>query len=365
MRLGAQIVKEVLSYFRNPQQRLSLFGPPLIQLFILSSAATLEVSNVTIAVFNEDVGAASREVIQRIGASHFVRRIVVVDRQETITRLIDDHKVLAGLHFSPEFSRDVAAGRPATFQALVDGRRANAGQIMVSYLQAIIADYGAQIVSSSVAGTPQPEVRHWFNENLQYRWYFVPGMLGVLLMLLSIVPTATSIAGERQRGTFDQLLVSPSTPLEIVVAKSVPAFIAGMAIACTMIAATVFVFRIPMLGSMWLLLACMMLFILSIVGVGLMLSSFCGTQQQAILCSFAVAYPVILTSGFATPFENMPHWLQVVAEASPLKHFLIIIHGSFAKAMPPVDILSNAWPMAVIALVTMSLAIVIVKRKLQ
>jgi ABC-2 type transport system permease protein len=365
MRLGAQVVKEVLAYFRDPRQRLSLFGPPLIQLFILSSAATLEVSNVAIAVFNEDVGAASREVIQRIGASHFVRRIIVVDRQDAITQLIDDHKVLAGLHFSPEFSRDVAAGRPATFQALVDGRRANAGQITVSYLQAIIGDYGAQIVSSKVTGTPQPEVRHWFNENLQYRWYFVPGMLGVLVMLLGIVPTATSIAKEREFGTFDQLLVSPSTPLEIVIAKSVPAFVAGMLMASMMIAAAVYLFHIPMLGSLPLLLGCMMLFILSIVGIGLMLSSFCETMQQAILGSFAVAYPVILTSGFATPYENMPHWLQVVAQASPLKHFLVIIHGSFAKAMPPADILSNAWPMAVIALVTLSLAIVIVKRKLQ
>jgi len=120
-----------------------------------------------------------------------------------------------------------------------------------------------------------------------------------------------------------------------------------------------------MLGSLPLLMLCVMLFILSVVGVGLMLSSICANQQQAILGSFAIAYPLILTSGFATPFENMPHWLQTVAQASPLKHFLVIIQGSFAKAMPPSDILSNAWPLVVIAFVTMSSAIVIVKRKLQ
>src|SRR5262249_17760351 len=149
--------------FRDPRNRASLFGPPLIQLLILSSAATLEVSNVRIAIFNEDSGAASSELIQRIAAAHFVGRIVMVDRQETITKLIDQHKIIAGLRFAPDFSRDVAAGRPAQLQALVDGRRANAGQIAVSYLQTIVGEYGAEVVGANVAGVPQPQVRHWFN----------------------------------------------------------------------------------------------------------------------------------------------------------------------------------------------------------
>jgi drug efflux transport system permease protein len=365
MRLRAQMIKELLSYFRDPAQRLSLFGPPLIQLFILSSAATLEVSNVDIAVFNEDSGAAAHEMIERIKAAHFVDKIIYVDRQATITQMIDQRKVLAGIHFSPDFSRDVAAGRPATVQTLIDGRRANAGQITLSYLQTIVGDYGTALAGTQFIGIPQPEVRHWFNENLLYFWYFVPGMMGVLVMLLSLVPTATSIAKEREFGTFDQLLVSPSTPLEIVIAKSVPSFVTGTVLGAMMILTSIYIFRIPMLGSFPLLMVCVMLFIFSIVGVGLMLSSICANQQQAILGSFAIAYPLILTSGFATPFENMPHWLQIVAQASPLKHFLVIIQGSFAKAMPPADILSNAWPLVVISFVTMTSAIVIVKRKLQ
>ena len=365
MRLAAQVVKELRSYFRDPSQRLALFGPPLIQLFILSSAATLEVSNVDIAVFNEDSGAASHEVIQRVRAAHFVHEVIIVDRQDVITRLIDQRKVLAGIHFSQDFSRDVAAGRPTRFQALIDGRRANAGQITLSYLQAIANDYGADVTDATTSGTPQVEVRHWFNENLLYTWFFVPGMMGVLLMFNSLVSTATSIAKERENGTFDQLLVSPSTPLEIVVAKSVPAFVAGTAMASMMIAFCVFAFGIPLLGSLPLLMLCMMLFIFAMVGIGLMLSSICGTQQQAILGAFAIGYPMLLTSGFATPYANMPHWLQIFAQVSPMKHFLIIIQGSFAKAMPPADILANAWPLVVIAAVSMSMAMVIVKRKLQ
>jgi ABC-2 type transport system permease protein len=368
MRLAAQIMKEIQSYFRDPSQRIALFGPPLIQLFVLSSAATLEVSNVDIAVFNEDAGAASHEVIERVKAAHFVGEVVFVDRQDSITQLIDERKVLAGVHFPQDFSRDVAAGRPAAFQALIDGRRANAGQITLSYLQTIAADYGADVIGekgTSSAAAPQVEVRHWFNENLLYTWFFVPGMMGVLVMFNALVSCATSIAKERENGTFDQLLVSPSTPLEIVIAKSVPAFVAGTVLASMMIAFCVYAFGIPLLGSLPLLMGCMMLFIFAMVGIGLMLSSVCGTQQQAILGAFAIGYPMLLTSGFATPYANMPHWLQIVAQVSPMKHFLIIIQGSFAKAMPPSDILANAWPLVVIATVSMSLAMVIVKRKLQ
>ncbi len=290
MRLAAQMVKELLSYFRDPQQRIQLFGPPLIQLLVLSSAGTLEVSNVDIAVFNEDSGSASHEVIQRIAAAHFVHEVIVVERKSLVTQMIDQRKVLAGVHISPDFSRDVAAGRPTSFQVLIDGRRANAGQIVLSYLQTIAGDFGAQLAGESV-GIPQPQVRHWFNQNLLYRWFFVPGMLGVLLLLSSLVPTATSIAKERELGTFDQLLVSPSTPLEIVIAKSIPSFVVGTLLGAMMIATSVWVFGIPFLGSFPLLMMCVMLYILSIVGVGLMLSSICANQQQAILGSFAIGIP--------------------------------------------------------------------------
>jgi ABC-2 type transport system permease protein len=364
MRLWAQIVKEMRSYLRDPQQRIQLFGPPLIQLFVLSSAATLEVSNVDIAVFNEDSGAASHEMIERIKAAHFVHEVILVDRQASITHMIDQRKVLAGIHFTPDFSRDVAAHRTADVQTLIDGRRANAGQITLSYLQSIANDYGADLAGVDAA-VVQGAVRNWFNENLHYFWFFVPSMMGVLVMLISLTSTASSIARERELGTFDQLLVSPTTPVEIVIAKSVPAFVIGTFLGSMMIVASVFVFRIPMLGSLPLLLGCMMLFILANVGIGLMLSSICETQQQAILGVFAVMYPMILTSGFATPFENMPHWLQDIAQISPLKHFLVIIQGSFAKAMPAADVLANAWPMVIIAFVTMSAAMIIVRRKLE
>jgi len=362
VRLAAQIVKELLVNLRDGQVRLAFVGPPLLQVCLLAFAATLEVRNVDIAVVNDDKGHASHELVERIAAAGFVHEVVVVDRSETITQLVDRRKVLIGMHIAADFSRDVAAGRPASVQVLVDGRRGNSGQIALNYLRDIANDYGVELTGSQAATIA---VRNWFNENLIYLWFVLPAMTGILVMFTTLVVTALSIAKEREQGTFDQLLVSPSSPLEIVIAKCVPAFIIAIAQAALMIIVATLIFDIPLAGSIPLLFLAVVLFGFSLVGLGLMLSAICETQQQAILSVFAVGYPMIMISGFATPVENMPDWLQIIAQGSPLKHFLVIIQGSFSKAMPPIEVWSNAWPMMVIGLISLLLAMVIVKRKLQ
>jgi ABC-2 type transport system permease protein len=208
-------------------------------------------------------------------------------------------------------------------------------------------------------------VRHWFNPNLTYRWFIVPSLAGILATFITLLVTALSIARERELGTFDQLLVSPCTPGEIIVAKMVPALLIGTVLAGVMVTAGILAFRVPFTGSLPLLLLSLIVFILSIVGIGLMISSVCATQQQAILGTFAVGVPTVLMSGFATPVENMPVVLQWAAEAIPLKHFLVIVQGSFMKGLPPAEVLANAWPMALIAVVTLGVATVFVRSRLQ
>jgi len=364
-RLKAQIVKELLSILRDPRSRIVLVGPPLIQLFVFSFAATLDVANIGIAIHDRDAGRWSHELVARVTAAGFVGTVVPVNSTEAYRMRIDRQDVLMALDIPETFSRDIAAGRPAGVQVIVDGRRANAGQVALGYLQAIVNDLGAELQSRTSTVGESSVVRNWFNPNLIYRWFIVPSLAGILTMIVSLIVTSLSIARERELGTFDQLLVSPTTPTEIIVAKSLPALVIGVALGSLMVGAGAFGFQIPFTGSVLLLFASLVLFILSMVGFGLMISSICSTQQQAILGAFSIAVPMILMSGFATPVENMPWVLRMIAQAIPLKHFLIIAQGSFVKALPPADVFANAWPMAVIALVTLSVATIFVRSKLQ
>jgi drug efflux transport system permease protein len=362
-RLAAQIVKELLSYLRDPKSRLTLVGPPLMQLLVFSYAATLEVDNIQLAVLDQDNGYWSQEMIREVEGAGFVREIRFVHSPDELTAMIDRREVLAGLRFPQDFSRDVARGKPAAAQAVIDGRRAYAGQVTLAYLNQIAANVGAEIHPGNAA--PPTAVRHWFNPNLIYKWFIVPSLSGILAMLIALLVTALSIARERELGTFDQLLVSPARPIEIIIGKTVPALIIGTILASVMIAAGIFLFGIPFAGSLGWLLAAVMLFMLSMVGIGLVISSICQTQQQAILGIFAITVPIVLMSGFVTPVENMSGFLQLVARVNPMTYYLIIVRGSFLKALPVSEILANAWPMALIGLVTLSSAIVIVKRNLQ
>ncbi|MCB1676022.1 MAG: ABC transporter permease [Halioglobus sp.] len=363
VRLRAQIVKELLSLLRDPRSRLILFAPPLMQLLVFTFAATLEVRNANIAVYDRDAGHWSHELTARVAAADFVKQVYTVRSRDALRALIDRREVIAGLDMGPDFSRAIAAGDTGIAQVVVDGRRSNAGQITVGYLNTIAAGVGAD-ARRDRRDVTTVVVRHWFNPNLIYRWFVVPALTGILVFFSALLITALSIARERELGTFDQLLVSPTTTVEIIVAKIMPALGIGTVLGLLMIALAVFVFRIPLEGSFLLLLPSLLLFILSVVGIGLMISSVSATQQQAILGAFAVGVPSVLMSGFATPVENMPQMLQWVAQLIPLTHFLVIVEGTFLKAMPAADILANTWPLALIALVTLTLASVFVRSRL-
>ena len=363
-RLRAQIVKELLSILRDPRSRMIVLVPPLLQLLIFTFATTLEVRNADIAVYDRDAGHWSHELVARVGVADFVNEVRTVHSRAELRALIDRGEVIAGLTIGPDFSRDIAAGDSASVQVIVDGRRSNAGQITVGYLNSIAADVGAAARRDTRNASPVI-VRHWFNPNLIYRWFVVPALSGILVFFSALMITSLSIARERELGTFDQLLVSPTTTLEIIVAKTMPALAIGTALGLMMIAAAAFVFHVPFEGSFLLLLPSLLLFILSVVGIGLMISSVSATQQQAILGAFAIGVPAVLMSGFATPVENMPLVLQWLAQAIPLTHFLVIVEGTFLKAMPAADIIANTWPLAVIALVTLTMATVFVRSRLQ
>ena len=362
-RLKPLVVKELLSYLRDPRARLILVGPPLMQLLVFSFAVTLDVRNIDVAILDFDRGPVSAEVVAALEAAGFVDELVFADNDEQLRDLIDRREVLVGVRFGPEFSAAGLRGNRPRLQLLADGRRANAAQIVAGYVSRIVADLRPDRAADP-PGDPIA-VRYWFNPNLNYQWFVVPSLSGVLAMLISLVVPALSIARERELGTFDQLLVTPVTAGEIIVGKMMPALIVGTVIAGLMIAAAVFGFRVPLTGSPTVLALSLVVFIASVVGIGLAISAVCQTQQQAILGAFMVAVPIVLLSGFATPVQNMPGWLQVVAEANPLKHYLVIVQGTFLKALPVPAVMATALPMAAIAVVTLTAATMFVRGKLQ
>ena len=247
-RLKAQIIKELLCLLRDPKSRVILIVPPLMQLLIFSYAATLEVSNVDMVLLNQDSGRWSQEVIAQISASSFIGSIASVADPEELRRAIDERKAVIALHFQADFSRNLSANKPAAIQILLDGRRANSAQIALSYMNTIISRVNEEIQPAITSVMPKAVIRNWFNPNLTYQWFIVPALVGTLAMTSSLIVCALSIARERELGTFDQLLVSPAKPLEIIIGKMVPALIVGSGLGCVMISAGVFqhpVYRFP------------------------------------------------------------------------------------------------------------------------
>ena len=369
VRLLAQIRKEMLVLLRDPRGRAVLIGPPLLQLFIFAFAATLEVENVSVAVLDRDDGRWSHEVVERIFATRMARELVAVDSRAALARMIDSRRVLLGIAFQADFSRQLESGGDAVLQVVLDGRRGNSAQIALGYINAIVADLNGEISQQRSAAGPPPVpvvtvARHRFNPNLDYLWFTVPALVGILSMFSALIITSLSIARERELGTFEQLLVSPTSSVEIIVGKCVPALIVGTVLASVMIGAGIYVYRIPFSGSLSLLYGALLLFMLAAAGVGLMISAVSRTQQQAIMGAFVAGVPLFLLSGFATPVDNMPAALQIAAQADPLQHFLVIVQGIFLKALPLEAVAARLGPITLIAAVTLSGAWVLVARRL-
>ena len=366
-RLRSLIIKEFFAVWRDPRSRVILIVPPIVQLIVFAFAMTQEVTNSRIAVLNQDLGVLSRELVARFAGSSYFAEVRALKGAGEIRTVLDGAEVAMVLQIGPDFSRNLAAGRPAQVQALLDGRRSNAAQILQGYADRIISQFDLDYATTRHLPRP-PSVlvgRAWFNANLTARWSTVPGLIGTLTMLLGLVVTALSVARERELGTFEQLLVSPLKPVEILIGKAVPAFLIGIAEATLILAISVYVLRIPFVGDLALLYAGLAIYLFAVIGVGLFLSSIVATQQQAILGAFTFFAPAILLSGFLTPVQNMPDWLQPLSYIDPMTYFTVILRGVFLKDMPLAEVARNLWPMALIALATLGSASWFFGRRLQ
>ncbi|HEV2434854.1 MAG TPA: ABC transporter permease [Verrucomicrobiae bacterium] len=369
-RILALMIKEFLALLKDKRSRMVVFIPPIIQLLVFGYAATFDLNRIPFAVYNEDSGLASRDLVARFAGSPNFRQVATLTHEEEIAPLVDAKRVLLVLHLGPTFSRDLWSGRSAPVQLMVDGRNSNTAAILLNYVNTIVAAFntdwqqstgsprGAGADDSTGQATAQAhlEARAWFNPNLVSRWFIVPGIVGLLTLVVTTLVTALSVAREREQGTFDQLLVTPFRPGEILLGKALPGFIIGLFEATLIILIAVLWFQVPLRGSLLTLYVGLLCFLLSTVGMGLMISSLAVTQQQGLLGAFLFLVPCIILSGFATPIANMPHWVQMITYVDPLRYFLIILRGVFLEGTPFHLLLDQFWPMAIIGVVNLFLA---------
>ncbi|MGO9986483.1 MAG: ABC transporter permease [Rhodomicrobium sp.] len=365
-KLIALIVKELLSAFKDPKTRIAFIIPPLMQVFLYGYAATLEVTNVPIGVYNEDWGEASRQLIQRFERPSAFKEIVYLHSQDEVRDAIDSQRVPISVHIGQDFSRKLAARQQAPVQIILDGRRSNTAQILNGYVNTILTQFSIDYMlgEAQAAAVSNAVDRSWYNPNREYRIAMIPALVGTLTMTTVLFVIVMSVARERELGTFEQLLVSPLLPIEIIIGKAVPGLIIGVMVASAISLLVTQVFGIPLTGSIFVLYAGLIVFLLAIIGIALFISSLASTQQQAMLGAMVYMMPAIMLSGFTSPVQNMPDWLQPVALLNPLTHFLVIVRGVFLRDMPMELVAQRIWPMLIIAIFTLSAATWLFRRKI-
>ncbi len=337
-RLRRMLVKEFLQVFRDPRMRLMIFLMPLVQVMVFGYAVSTDVRDVPTAVVDYDRTPASRELLSRFSGSGYFRFVAQPRDAGAVPGLLDRDEAEAVLRIDQGFAADLAAGRTARLQVIVDGTDSNTAGIVLGYAGRIAGDFSDRVFMDrlSMMRGPGPRPggialvpRAWFNENLESRNYYVPGVIAMIVMLITLMLTSMAVVREKEIGTIEQILVSPITPAEFILGKTIPFALIGYADVFLVAGIGVFWFDVPIRGSLLLLLGATALYLLTTLGIGLLISTVSRTQQQAMMTVFFVYLPAVLLSGFVFPIANMPLAAQLLTYANPLRHFLVVVRGIF------------------------------------
>jgi ABC-2 type transport system permease protein len=352
-RIKRMVVKEFIQTLRDPRTRFVLFGPPIIQMLVFGYAATLEVKHVSMAVLDRDNTKDSRDLIQRFTASPYFDLKHTATQTDQLRDWIDRGDVLLAIEIDRGFSQSLEGGQTAPVQVIVDASNSNTALVSLGYLNQIGAQFSQEYQADRLnRGAPQfagvvpgvdLEERPWFNESFESRWFFVPGVIGNLLLILVMTLTAFAIVREREIGTLEQIMVTPIKRWEFIFGKTLPFFLVGMFDATLISLVGTFWFGVPFRGSVVVLGVAALLFVLSGLGAGLLLSTISATQQQAMIASFFFIMPATTLSGFGTPISSMPPFFQKLTYLDPLRYFMIVVRSVYLKGVG----FSVLWPQLV------------------
>ena len=349
-RLKQMLIKEFIQVFRDKRTRFLLFGPPIIQMVVFGYAATFEISHVATVVLDLDHSQESRELVSRFTSSPYFDVQHQLTHSQQVEDVIDRGKATVALQINPGFAENLRKGQTALLQVIVDATNSNTALIAAGYINQIALGFAKDYQQDQINRiSPQlseriPSVelqqRPWYNPDLRSRWFFVPGIVGSLTLVLVVNLTAFAVVREREIGTLEQIMVTPIRPAEFILGKTLPFFLIGLFdVSLIAIVGTLW-FQVPFRGQVVVLFTGAILFLLCMLGVGLLISTVSATQQQALVTSFFFIMPAVTFSGFGFPISTMPQWLQYLTYASPLRYFLIVLRGTYLKGVG-MDIL---WP---------------------
>ncbi len=377
MRTSIAVIIEIIKKeFYQIRQDKRMFGisvlAPIVQVFLLGYAATTDIRNSTMVVCDMDGTEESRTFIRSFSTSNYFIPGYAVNKPEEVTSFVEEAKANIALVIPKGFARNLLARQTTQIQVILDGADANTASILLGYTMQIINSYSRNVLAqySSIGGMtlPQvlPEPRVWFNPDLKSQNYMVPGVVALVLMIITMMLTSVGVVKEKEIGTLEQILVTPIKPYQFILGKLTPFVIIGFIDALIVLALAHYWFEVPMVGSIPLLFGLSALFLLTTLGLGLFISTIAKSQGQAMMIAqFFFFLPFIFLSGFTFPIANMPQWIQYLTYLIPLRYFLEIVRGIFLKGSD----MSHLWPqatvLAVFGVAILSLSVLRFRRTLE
>ncbi len=339
LRIRQILTKEFLQMFRDVRMRLVVLVMPLVQMTVLAFALTTDVKNIATAVIDPDNTPQSRQMVAEFtGGHHFtVTHRLPTDRGAR--ELLDAGRVRAVIRIPQHFSSDLRAGRTVAVQLIVDGTLSNDAAITLNYASQAVASFNRRMAGDRLGpgrlsdGLLEVRIRSWYNPNLESKYYYVPGLIAVMLILIGLVLTSMAIVREKEIGTIEQVMVTPIRRVEFILGKTLPFLLTGMVTMTMMLGIARLLFDIRIVGSLLLLYVTAVIYILGNLGLALLVSVTARTQQQALLTAFFILVPAILLSGFIFPIHNMPTIIQWATVLNPMRWFLQILHGIVVKGV--------------------------------
>ncbi len=346
--------KEFLALFKDPANRVTLIIPAFLQALLFGYAASYDLTNVPYAVLDQSRSSASVELVSRLDGTGVFKRTATLHSPVQIADVVDSGKALMVLSIPADFESRLNSGKEAPLQMILDGRNSSTAGQAAAYMGNIVSAYNQE--RSGMRPPVVLETRAWYNPNLESRWAMMPALIAGLSMIQTLLIAALSVAREREQGTFDQLLVTPFTPMQILFGKAIPAIFIGLMQSTIIFLIIRFWFQIPMAGSLWLLYGGLLMFTVASVGIGLSVSALALNMQQAMLYTFVLVMPLMLLSGLMTSVKNMPDWLQTATYANPMRFGVEIVRRVYLEGAGFADVAADFIPLIVIAALTLPLA---------